>query len=144
MKMSSKFSDVLHILLHMAESPTTVTSEKLAKAMKTNPVVVRRMMAGLRENGLVHSDKGHGGGWLLSCDLNKVTLFDVYEAVESPTLLAMGNRDENSACQVEKAVTATTQKAFVEAETLLLNKFKDITLAKLRRSIKKDTHNHTH
>ncbi len=128
----------------MTESPTTVTSEKLAKAMQTNPVVVRRMMAGLRENGLVRSDKGHGGGWLLSCDLNKVTLFDVYEAVESPTLLAMGNRDENSACQVEKAVTATTQKAFVEAETLLLNKFKDITLAKLRRSIKKDTLNHTH
>ncbi|MBY0538672.1 Rrf2 family transcriptional regulator [Patescibacteria group bacterium] len=144
MKKSSKFSDVLHILLHIADSPTTVTSEKLAKAMQTNPVVVRRMMAGLRENGLVRSDKGHSGGWFLSCDLDKVTLFDVYEAVESPTLLAIGNRNENSVCQLEKAVTATTQKAFIDAETLLLKKFKDITLAKLHMSIKKDAHNHTH
>ena len=74
MKKSTKFSDVLHLLLHMAGSKEPVTSESLSKAMQTNPVVVRRIMAGLREQGFVTSEKGHGGGWLLSCDLKKVTL----------------------------------------------------------------------
>lgn len=71
MKRDSKLSGVLHVLLHMAEYQKPVTSEVLAKAMGTNPVVVRRVMGGLREQGYVHSEKGHGGGWEISCDLSK-------------------------------------------------------------------------
>lgn len=144
MKKSSKFSDVLHVLLHMADSNTPVTSETLAKAMRTNPVVVRRVMAGLREKGFVQSEKGHGGGWLLSCDLKKVTLLDVYKAVESPTLLAMTNRNQDSECQIEKAVNTATQNAFDEVETLLLKKFQDVTLAKLLKIVVKNSRKHTH
>lgn len=133
---SSKFSDVLHVLLHLAESPAALTSEKLAKAMQTNPVVVRRMMAGLRDRGFVSSEKGHGGGWQLSCDITKVTLLDIYKAIESPTLLAMSNRTVDSKCQVEQAVNASTRNAFDNAEALLLEEFKAVTLAKLQASIK--------
>ncbi len=48
MKRNSQFSDVLHVLLHMAENDGPSTSEDLARAMQTNPVVLRRLMAGLR------------------------------------------------------------------------------------------------
>ena len=120
MKKSTKFSDVLHLLLHMAGSKEPVTSESLSKAMQTNPVVVRRIMAGLREQGFVTSEKGHGGGWLLSCDLKKVTLHNVYEAIGSPTMLAIGNRTESSECLVEKAVNTATGNAFREAEKMLI------------------------
>ncbi len=144
MKKSSKFSDILHVLLHMADSNTPVTSETLAKAMRTNPVVVRRVMAGLREKGFVRSEKGHGGGWSLSCDLKKVTLLDVYKAVESPTLLAMTNRNETTECQIEKAVNSATGKAYDEAEALLLKKFQTVTLAKLLNLTKKDSVKHSH
>ncbi len=41
----------------MAEYKKPVTSEVLAKAMGTNPVVVRRVMSGLREQGYVRSEK---------------------------------------------------------------------------------------
>lgn len=136
MKKSSKFSDVLHILLHMAASTEAVTSETLSKAMQTNPVVIRRMMAGLRERGYVHSEKGHGGGWELSCDLTKVTLLDIYTATESPALIAMSNRNEDSTCQIERAVTVATRDAFEKAEALLLERFQGVTLAKLQASIK--------
>ena len=70
----------------------------LAKAMDTNPVVIRRIMAGLRDQGYVRSEKGHGGGWTLCCDLSKVTLHDIYTALGSPSLLAMGNRTEAPGC----------------------------------------------
>ena len=81
MRRDSRLSGVLHVLLHMAEDDTPKTSETLARAMSTNPVVVRRIMAGLREQGLVSSEKGHGGGWRIACDLTKVTLRDIYEAL---------------------------------------------------------------
>ncbi|HYI06347.1 MAG TPA: Rrf2 family transcriptional regulator, partial [Reyranella sp.] len=46
MRRDSRLSGVLHVLLHMAEHDGPVTSDMLAKAMGTNPVVVRRIMAG--------------------------------------------------------------------------------------------------
>lgn len=119
------------MLLHMAEHPGPVTSEVLARAMTTNPVVIRRIMAGLREQGYVSSEKGHGGGWRLSCDLNAVTLRDIYVALGSPTLLAIGNRAEAPGCLVEQAVNAALGQAFGEAEALLLARFGEVTLAML-------------
>lgn len=131
MKQDSRLSGVLHALLHMAEHAVPVTSETLAKAMCTHPVVVRRVMAGLRDKGFVRSEKGHGGGWVLACDLTKVSLRDVYDALGCPALLAIGNRSENPACLVEQAVNAALGGAFDEAQALLLTRFGDITLAEL-------------
>ena len=76
MRRDSRLSGVLHVLLHMAEHPHPITSEMLARAMGTNPVVIRRLMAGLRQRGFVRSEKGHGGGWTIACDLRTVTLLD--------------------------------------------------------------------
>lgn len=131
MRRDSRLSGVLHILLHMAERDEPVTSEELLKMIDTNPVVVRRTMAGLRELGYVHSEKGHGGGWTLSCDLTKVTMKDIYSAVGSPSLLAIGNRTDAPKCLVEQAVNAVLQNAFDEAEEMLLNRLGDVTLAML-------------
>lgn len=131
MRRDSKLSGVLHALMHMAERSGPVTSEALAKAMDTNPVVVRRIMAGLRDRGYVRSEKGHGGGWTLACDLSKVTMRDIYAAVGSPTLLAMSNRTEAPGCLVEQAVNAALNPTFEDAEALLLARLEQVTLAML-------------
>ncbi len=131
MKRDSRLSGVLHVLLHMSEAGEPVTSETLAKAMTTHPVVVRRIMAGLREAGFVRSERGHGGGWTLARDLNAITLRDVYQALGDPPLLALGNRTESPGCLVEQAVNAALSQAFADAEALLLDRFGQVTLAAL-------------
>lgn len=131
MKRDGKLSGVLHVLLHMAEQAGPVTSEMLARAMDTNPVVIRRTLAGLRNGGYVRSEKGHGGGWVLACDLSKVSLRDVYAALGCPSLIAIGNRTEAPGCLVEQAVNATLDQAFHDAEVLLLSRLGTVTLAAL-------------
>jgi Rrf2 family protein len=131
MRRDSRLSGVLHVLLHMAEHDGPVTSDMLAKAMGTNPVVVRRIMAGLRDGGYVRSEKGHGGGWVLARDLADVTLRDVYEALGCPALFAMGHRTEQPGCLVEQAVNAALDTAFRDAEALLMSRLRDVTLASL-------------
>ncbi|MCP1558871.1 DNA-binding IscR family transcriptional regulator [Methylorubrum extorquens] len=121
---------MLHVLLHMAEADGPVTSERLAVMMGTNPVVVRRTMAGLRDLGLVVSGKGYGG-WTIACDLDRVTLHDVYVALGSPEVFAMGHRSEEPTCLVEHAVNAALAGAFRDAEALLLSRLGDVTLARL-------------
>lgn len=131
MKRDSRLSGILHVLLHMAEEEGPITSEQLAKAMRTNPVVIRRIMAGLRHDGIVRSEKGHGGGWTIARDLSTVTLREIYEALGSPDLFAMGNRTETPACLVEQAVNAAMDDAFARAEALLLDRLGEVTLAAL-------------
>ncbi|QQP95459.1 Rrf2 family transcriptional regulator [Lysobacter enzymogenes] len=131
MKSNSSLSGVLHVLLHMAESPNPVTSEVLSRAMRTNPVVVRRTMAGLREAGLVRSEKGHGGGWSIARPLEAITLLDIYRAIGAPGLFALGHRSDNPHCLVEKAVNHALDGAFDAAQTLLLERFAAVTLASL-------------
>ena len=131
MRRDSRLSGVLHVLLHMAEHDGPVTSEVLARAMDTNPVVLRRVMAGLRDQGYVRSEKGHGGGWTLAYDLSGVTLRDIYDSLGCPSLLAIGNRTEAPGCLVEQAVNAALDQAFQDAEALLLARLGDVTLAEL-------------
>jgi DNA-binding IscR family transcriptional regulator len=137
MRRDSRLSGVLHVLLHMAEHDGPMTSEALAKAMDTNPVVIRRVMAGLRDAGYVASEKGHGGGWTLACDLAKVTLRDIYDALGCPSLLAIGNRTESPGCLVEQAVNASLGRSFEEAEALLLARFGEVTLKVLADDVRK-------
>lgn len=122
---------MLHVLLHMAEAGRPVTSEVMARTMQTNPVVVRRVMAGLRDAGFVRSEKGHGGGWTIACDLASVTLRDIYTALGSPEPFAMGNRTEAPGCLVEQAVNAVLDDAFRDAEALLLDRMGAVSLATL-------------
>jgi DNA-binding IscR family transcriptional regulator len=121
----------------MAQTEGPVTSEVMAKAMGTNPVVIRRIMAGLRDAGYVRAEKGHGGGWTLSCDLEKVTLRDIYRALGEPPLFAIGNRSENPDCLVEKAVNAALSQPIVDAEELLLASLRKVTLAALAADVRR-------
>ena len=108
-----------------------MTSAELAVCMSTNPVVVRRTMAGLREAGFVRSEKGHGGGWEIACDLRKVTLKDVHGALGAPAFMAVGLNLEHSGCLLEQAVNRSLGDAFAEAEALLIKRLDGVTLAAL-------------
>ncbi len=69
MRYDTRLSDVLHVVLHMAQQDGPLTSQALAGAMKTNPVVVRRTLAGLRDQGYVRSEKAMAGAgfWRAAC-----------------------------------------------------------------------------
>lgn len=137
MKRGNRLSGVLHVLLHLAQREGPATSEELARAMDTHPVVFRRVMAGLRAHGYVLSEKGHGGGWMLSCDLAKVTLRDVYEALGAPPLLTMESHPEHRGCLVEAAVNAELDRSFRDAEQVLLSRLGEVTLSTLLRRVRR-------
>lgn len=125
----NRLSRLLHLLIHLDRHEAVATSDRLAAMLSTNPVVVRRMMAGLREMGLVVSEKGHGGGWSLARPLAEITLLDVHRALGSPAAFAIGMARDDPACLVEQAVNDRLAGAMKEAETLLLSRFAAVTLA---------------
>jgi Rrf2 family protein len=129
MRNDTRLSGILHVLLHLAQTERPMTSDTLANYMNTNAVVVRRTMSGLRDAGLVRSEKGHGGGWTLARKLSEITLADVYAALGAPTLFAIGNRNDNPDCLVEKAVNSALGETLREAEAMVAARLANISLA---------------
>jgi len=134
----------------MAHNGHPLTSAELARYLDSNSVVVRRVLASLRARGYVDSVKGHGGGWSITCDLRQVTLLDIYHAVGSPTLFAMVNRMDQTACLVEKVVNHALDDAFQKAEARLIARLSEVSLADLARDFSqhmtslKTASNHTY
>jgi DNA-binding IscR family transcriptional regulator len=131
MKHDTRFSAMLHLLLHMAERDAPITSNELARYMAGNAAAVRRTMAGLRAAGIVRSGKGHGGGWTLGRPLQTISLADVYAALGTPDLFAIGIRNPAPSCLVEQAVNASMRETLSEAERLVRTRLQSISLASI-------------
>lgn len=135
MPADTRLSRMLHVLIHMDHIGAPVTSEAISRMISTNPVVVRRTMAGLKAAGYVTSGKGHGGGWALARPLDEVTLRDIHGALGGPKLFAIGLADDDPRCLVEKAVNAAMDEAMAEAERRLLDRFGEVTIGSLARDV---------
>ncbi|WP_321857960.1 Rrf2 family transcriptional regulator [Burkholderia cenocepacia] len=133
MRTDSRLSRMLHALIHMDQAEGPLTSETIATMLCTNPVVVRRLLGGLRDFGYVRSEKGHGGGWVLSVALDDITLLDVYCAVGEPPLFSDLVPEDEPECLVEQAVNAHLSATLKEAEASLLARFGEVTLGMLSR-----------
>ncbi|MEH3126798.1 Rrf2 family transcriptional regulator [Agrobacterium cavarae] len=133
MRQDTRLSRVLHVLIHMEKHEKPATSDAIAAMLQTNPVVVRRTMAGLRDAGYVTSEKGHGGGWVLARPLAEITLLDIHKALGNPDMFSIGLSGDNPACVIEQSVNVALADAMTEAQALLLGRFGKITLADLAR-----------
>jgi Rrf2 family protein len=132
MKRSNRFSLALHVLVHLAERPDEpLTSEHLAACVRTNPVVVRRALAGLRQAGLVASAAGHRGGWMLARAADAITLRDVYAALGERLLFAIDVGGGNPDCRIRHAVAGTLDDFLHDAEALLAARLSRMTLAEV-------------
>lgn len=133
MKRGDPISNALHLLVHLAITPETPqTSEHLAACLRTNPVVIRRSLAALRRAGLVHSARGHGGGWTLARPAGEITLREVYAALGARALAEPAT--ESPGCALEAAVNRALTGVYLEMERLLASRLQEITLADLRRA----------
>lgn len=117
--MNSQFAIAVHVLMMLAKkSDEYVKSDFLAESVNTNAVVIRRLLCGLREAGLVISQTGSAGGTRLSRKAEEINLADVFQAVSSGFVFALHPKPPNQDCPVGKNI-----------ESILCNLQKDIDQA---------------
>jgi len=116
---NQQFSVSVHILAIMAAYPNTpLTSETIAGSVDTHPVVIRRIMAHLRQHGLVDSRSGASGGWHLLQEPAAINLRDVYRAIRHENVLAM-HQHPNPDCPIGGHIRETLEPVFDEAQNSL-------------------------
>ncbi|CAN7539705.1 MAG: Rrf2 family transcriptional regulator [Alcaligenaceae bacterium] len=135
MVVDTRLARLLHVLLHMHLHGGGTTSETISKMLHTNPVVVRRTMAVMRDAGYVTSTGGRGGGWSLSANLSTLTVADVYNALAPSSIFTLGPAVDNPSCPVEAAVNRHLTEALTRAENTLLHHFGQTRLTDLALEI---------
>ena len=131
-----RFSVAVHILTLLAASETgLLTSEQIASSVDTNPVVIRRVMANLRENGIVESRPGVNGGWKLTKPASAITLCKVFESVHEEDLLSM-HAHPNPRCPIGGHIRESLQGIFAEAEKALHGSLSKQTVADVLEDVR--------
>src|SRR4029078_7819289 len=77
-----------------------IASQALAASVNTNPVVVRRLLMALRRAGLIETVAGKNGGACLRTDPERISLSEIYDAVEQRRVIPVNERKALRQCQV--------------------------------------------
>ena len=139
MNRDGRFPRVLHVLIHMALRDRVMSSTEIAQMLTTNPVVVRRMLAGLRDGGFVETSKGPGGGWRVVKSLDAMTLQDIFDALDRPGMNGSDAAQDHPGCLVEAAVNNTLAEVDEAVTELMLTRYAATTLADIAHAAKTDT-----
>ena len=98
---SSRFAVAVHVLALLAGAgDEAVKSDSVAASVNTNPVVIRRILCALRRAGVVTSQPGAAGGSRLARPANRITLCDIYRAVEGGEVFLLHRRRPSRRCVV--------------------------------------------
>jgi len=120
----------VHVLAVLAyKEGEAVISALLAASVNTNPVVIRRLLLLLQAAGFIETRKGAGAGSRLSRAPERITLAEVYQAVETDEPFASHSKRPNRACPVGNCTQAALEKVFASGEAALQRELAKTSLA---------------
>ena len=130
MAANSRFAVAVHALAVIAHhSDQRHTSRAIAGSIATNPVVIRRLLSQLAKAGIVESAHGAKGGFRLAKPAAKITLLDVYKAVEDCGGLFALHEKKNEKCPVACRMAGILEGVFSRVESKITPELKRITLS---------------
>lgn len=96
MRISTKAEYAIRALIEIADQDQglPVTADAVATAQQISRSFLLTIFADLRRAGLLHSQRGQSGGWLLARPADMITLAHVIRAVDGPLASIHGRRPE--------------------------------------------------
>jgi Rrf2 family protein len=126
----------VHVLAVLAyKDGDRAPSALLAASVNTNPVIIRRLLLVLQEARLVETRKGPGLGSRLSRSAARISLAEIYRAVEGGEFFTLPGRKPNHKCAVGHGIGTALEKVFASAREALERDLSRTTLAELVQSI---------
>lgn len=137
--MDTKFSVALHILTMISESKETLSSQALAESVGTNASYIRKVIALLKNAGLIQSHQGKTG-YQLSKSPKDITLLNIYFATQEVSHISLFQVHQNSNpdCPVGKHIQAAVSPLFTCAEAQLEKELANQTLEDVINNLYKE------
>ncbi len=134
--MDTKFSVALHILTMIAESKRPLSSQALANSVGTNPSYIRKVIALLKNAGLISSSQGKVG-YEMTKKVAEISLLDIYFATQEINAISLFqiHQYSNPECPVGEHIENAISPIFRKVEGELAQQLKAHTLADIINNI---------
>ncbi|MFC7404624.1 RrF2 family transcriptional regulator [Georgenia alba] len=130
MHVSAKSDYALRALIEIAqdEGASPLSAEAIGNEQDIPHQYLQSILADLRRAGIVRSQRGQGGGWLLARDRDAISVADVMRAVDGPLVSVHGVRPESVTYLPDARVLQTV---WIAARGALRGVLESTTLAHL-------------
>ncbi len=133
MAANSRLTIAVHALTWLALAErwgyASLTSDQVAASVNTNPVILRRCLGDLGRAGLVNARRGRHAGWTLGRRPERITLLELFDAVESEPLFALHSSEPNLECPVGRGIRPVLDQVYRQATDVLRGELGRITIA---------------
>lgn len=134
---SSKLAVALHVVTALGYNEgTLVTSEQLADSVKTNPVVIRRILGELVEAGIVEAKRGKSGGARLARSPGSIRLVEIYRAIEGLSSFCAPAKQGNPECVVATCMPDLLKEIIHDVDRAIDERLSQYTVADLVARVK--------
>jgi len=133
---NSRFPVAVHVMTALAyHDGEWMSSPMLAESVRTNPVVIRRLLGRLQKAGLVHAQLGKSGGVQLARRPHSITLLDIFRALEGGSPFVLPDKPENKTCAVSCAMKKLLSSVLAETDRAISGSLEKVRLSDLVRDI---------
>jgi Rrf2 family protein len=94
----------------------SLSSERVAASLASNPALVRKALGRLRDAGLVTSRRGPGAGWALARPAAEIRLDEVYDALGEEPAFALHPHEPHQDCPVGFGIRPVLGEVYADAE----------------------------
>jgi len=114
-----------------ARHPERVNTERIAQMVQIHPTRSRRIVSKLVKAGILASSRGGSGGVALARSPNKITLDEIYDAIQETSVLSLGLHDPFSAWSDHCFVHETFEKLMGDLEYKLRDDLSRLKLSQM-------------
>src|SRR5262249_17447197 len=133
---SGRFAIATHALALLSTSSLEdreTSSDHLAGSINTNPAFLRRLLSSLARAGLVEAHAGPKGGYRLSRAADRISLCDVYRALEPEGAIGESPCRPNPRCPIGAGIRSAFAEAAKAGNEGLLRALHEQTIADVAR-----------
>ena len=140
MASNSRFAIAVHTLALMANhEDSPLKSEFIACFVKTNPVVIRRLLPELAKANLVETQPGASGGSRLKKRPEEISLWDVYQAVETEAAFAVHRPLSEGQCEISRNIECVLINIQNRVDKAVWQTLSGMTLADVLQMIREES-----
>lgn len=132
MSANSRLTLAIHTLTLIADKQDVegfLTSERIAKSVNANPVVLRGLLGMMQKHHLVCVQRGCDAGWKLARQPEEITLLDVHHAVKPEPLFALHHTPPNPRCNIGCSIGPVLEEVYADTQRAMEQELAQTTIA---------------